>query len=113
MNSLSPDKAIKERWVPQACRLEEELSHIQRRLTSTFRHLEKNVQELDGSGDKRKLTELKVDGIILWPNLNAAAANSLLILRFYTSDTNVKKMKGCNIALRHRLCPCYVWFHNG
>ena len=44
-NSLSPDKSIKERRVPQACRLEEELSHIQRRLTSTFRHLEKNEQE--------------------------------------------------------------------
>ena len=29
-----------------------------------------------------RLTELKVDGIILWPNLNAAAANSLLILRY-------------------------------
>ena len=45
MNSLLPDKSIKERRVPQACRLEEELSHIQRRLTSTFRHLEKNEQE--------------------------------------------------------------------
>ena len=37
--------------------------------------------KMDGCDDKRKLTELKVDGIILWPNLNAAAANSLLILR--------------------------------
>ena len=55
---------------------------------------------MDGSGDKRKLTELKVDGIILWPNLNAAAANSLLILRFHikTSARNVKKIKGCNVA---------------
>ena len=39
-------------------------------------------RRMSKSGDKGKLTELKVDGIILWPNLNAAAANSLLILRF-------------------------------
>ena len=33
--------------------------------------------------EKIKHTELNVEGIMLWPNLKAAAANSLLILRYY------------------------------